>query len=56
MRDSSFCQLRPLFTYILGGFLVLILLGRSERLAVPFSDVGIDKTSLIYLFCSKPLS
>ena len=42
--EVAHCQFSPLFTYILSNFLKLISNGRSERLAISFTDDGIDKT------------
>jgi len=42
--EVAYFQLTPLFTYVLSNFLELILNGRSKRLAISFTDVGIDKT------------
>ena len=47
---GSFCQLTPLFTYVLSNFLELTLNGRSKRLAISFTDVGIDKIDLVVYF------
>ena len=44
LGEVVYFQLTPLFTYILSNFLELTLNGRSKRLAMSFTDVGIDKS------------
>ena len=40
--EVAYFQLTPLFTYVLSNFMELILHGRSDRLAIPLTDVGSD--------------
>ena len=48
--EVVYFQLTPLFTYIISNFLELISNGRSERLAISFTDVGSDKTCLLVVY------
>ena len=46
MRSSVLSNI----TYILSDFLELILNGKSNRLAISFMDVGIEKIDLVLCF------